>query len=30
MRAIHGIRLPMNVIFRSRTPEAIARWIAEH
>ncbi|HEY2793161.1 MAG TPA: AMP-binding protein, partial [Micromonosporaceae bacterium] len=30
MRAIHGIRLPMNVIFRSRTPEAIAQWIAEH
>lgn len=30
VNATHGIRVPMNVIFRSRTPEAIAEWIERH
>lgn len=28
VRQIHGVHLPMNVIFRRRTPEAIANWLA--
>jgi amino acid adenylation domain-containing protein len=27
VRAVHGIGVPMNVLFRSRTPAAIAEWI---
>lgn len=30
LRAVHDVRLPMNVIFRSRTPAAIADWIDQH
>ncbi|GAB3888278.1 hypothetical protein GCM10029964_055670 [Kibdelosporangium lantanae] len=30
MRVAHGVRLPMNVVFRSRTPAAVVRWMAEH
>jgi len=29
LRAIHGLELPMNEIFRRRTPEAIASWLTE-